>query len=52
MFRGIGESDYVTDLAIGVVPVIHEEDSDEVKRLKRNYVRRKLGGMRTLHMIP
>jgi hypothetical protein len=52
LFRGIGESDFITDFAIGVIPVIHEEDSEEIKRLKHHYIRRKLGGMRALHMTP
>jgi len=51
-FRGIGMSEYVTDFKVGIIPIIKEDDSEEIKQKKRLFIRKKLGGIRRVHQLP
>lgn len=47
-FDGIGESPFVEDGQLGVIPVITENDSDEMKQLKNSYIRMRLKSIRSI----
>lgn len=48
-FEGVGESEFVNDIRTGIIPVISEGDSEEVKECKRRFIRKKLSSLRSMH---